>query len=221
MRGVTRSDRPGTAWQRLTLIGVGAVLTLMPAGVPYRGLGTPTVAGTRMVAEIGRPTVVLFGSGTLTTPNTTSKAITYNISLAPVGAAMTAIIRSSSDESTTAEFTVSGLLPTQGYAVYAHTRACGSTPDAAGPRFQNREDSAVAPRTPSDNSRYPNLNNEIWLDVHTDVAGAGTSRTTVPFILTDRLPRSIMVHDATRSPANPGQAVTAGARVACLTLSIR
>jgi superoxide dismutase, Cu-Zn family len=210
MRGVACGDRCYPAWQRLTLIGVGTVLTLMPVGCAYRELSTPTVL------ESLRPAVALFGSGTLTTPNTTSKAITYNTALAPVGAAMTATIIPSSDNSTTAEFTVSGLLPTRGYSVYAHTKACGTTPDAAGPRFQNHRDPAA-----SNNSRYPTPSNEIWLDVHTDAAGAGTSRTTVPFILTDRVPRSIMVHDATQAPTSPGQAVKAGTRVACLTLSIR
>ncbi|MGH3709380.1 MAG: superoxide dismutase [Pseudonocardiaceae bacterium] len=212
MRGTLCGDRSHTAWRRLTLVGVGAALTLMPAGLAYQGLSTPTVL------ESLRPAVVLVGSGTLTTPNTTSKAITYNVDLAPVGAAMTATLSPSSDKSTTVEFTVSGLLPGQGYSVYAHIKACGATPDAAGPRFQNRQDSV---RAPSTNSRYPDLSSEIWLDVHTDSAGAGTSRTTVPFVLTDRVPHSIMMHDATQTPTSPGQAVKAGARVACLTLSIQ
>jgi superoxide dismutase, Cu-Zn family len=173
------------------------------------------------VHESPKAVVLLFGSGTLTTPNPTSKAITYDPDLAPIGAAMTATIRPSSDKSTTAEFTVSGLLPHQGYAVYAHTNACGADPEAAGPRFQNRRDPAPIPHAPSSNPRYADPSNEIWLDVHTDIVGAGTSRTSVPFILTDRAPGSVVVHELMQTPTEPGHAANAGARIACLTLSKR
>jgi superoxide dismutase, Cu-Zn family len=164
-------------------------------------------------------TVSLFGSGTLTTPSSTSKAITYNPDLAPVGAALTAALIPSSDGSTTAELTVSGLLPNRGYAVHAHTKACGATGEAAGPHFQNHGDPAATPQAPSTNPEYANPRNEIWLNVRTDTAGAGTSRTTVPFVLTDRVPGSIVVHEAMQTSTGPGEAGQAGARIACLTLS--
>ncbi|MGH3769786.1 MAG: superoxide dismutase [Pseudonocardiaceae bacterium] len=167
------------------------------------------------------PIVSLFGGGPLTTPNPTSKATTYNPGLAPVGATITAALISSSEGSTTAEFTASGLLPDRGYAVHAHTTACGATGEAAGPHFQNRLDPAATPQEASSNPEFANPRNEIWLDMHTDAAGAGTSRTTVPFVLTDRVPGSIVVHEATRTATGPGQAGKAGARIACLTLSRR
>lgn len=166
-------------------------------------------------------TVALFGSGTLTTPNPTSKAITYNPALAPVGAAVTAALIPLSGESTRAELTVSGLLPNRGYAVHAHTKACGSTGEAAGPHYQNHEDPAATPQAPSTNPEYANPRNEIWLDVHTDAAGAGTSSTTVPFVFTDRRPGSIVIHEAMQTETGPGHAGQAGARIACLTLSGR
>ncbi|MGH3721142.1 MAG: superoxide dismutase [Pseudonocardiaceae bacterium] len=167
------------------------------------------------------PTVSPFGSGTLTTPNPTSKAITYDPDLAPVGAAVTAALIPSSEGSTTAVFTVSRLLPNRSYAVHAHTTACGATGEAAGPHFQNRMDPAATPQAPSSDPEFANPRNEIWLDVHTDAVGAGTSRTTVPFALTDRVPGSIVVHEAMQTATGPGQAGKAGARIACLTLSGR
>jgi Cu-Zn family superoxide dismutase len=166
-------------------------------------------------------TVSLFGSGTLTTPGPTSKAITYNPQLAPVGAAVTAVLTSSSDGTTTAELTVSGLLPNRSYAVHVHTKECGATGEAAGPHYQNQMDPAATPQAPSTNPEYANPRNEIWLDVRTDAAGAGTSRTTVPFAFTNRVPGSIVIHEAMQTSTGPGQAGQAGARIACLTLSGR
>ncbi|MGH3784547.1 MAG: superoxide dismutase [Pseudonocardiaceae bacterium] len=165
--------------------------------------------------------VSLYGSGTLTTPNPASQAITYNPDLAPIGAAMTASLIPSSDGSTRAELTVSGLLPNRGYAAHAHTKACGAAASAAGPHFQNHIDPAATPQALSTNPRYANPNNEIWLDVRTDSAGAGTSSTTLPFILTDRAPGSIVMHEAMRTLTDPGHSGQAGARIACLTLSER
>jgi Cu-Zn family superoxide dismutase len=216
MRGLSGGGKPRTVGRRLALIMAGTALAATSIGCAYRGLSMPMPS-----ASNPRPahTVSLFGSGTLTTPSATSKAITYNPGLAPVGAALTAALIPSSDGSTTAELTVSGLLPNRGYAVHAHTKACGATGAAAGPHFQNHEDPAATPQAPSTNPEYANPRNEIWLDVRTDTAGAGTSRTTVPFVLTDRVPGSIIVHEAMQTATGPGEAGQAGARIACLTLS--
>ncbi|MGH3593236.1 MAG: superoxide dismutase, partial [Pseudonocardiaceae bacterium] len=165
--------------------------------------------------------IFLFGSGTLTTPNPASKAITYNPDLAPIGAAMTARLIPSSDGSTRAELTVFGLLPNRGYAAHAHTRSCGIAADEAGPRFQNHLDPAATPQAPSSSPRYANPNNEVWLDVRTDATGAGISITTMPFVFTDRAPGSIVLHEAMRTLTDPGHAGNAGAPIACLTLSKR
>lgn len=166
------------------------------------------------------PTVSLFGNGVLTSPGPHAKAITYNPSLAPPGAAVTAFVVPSSNGSTTVTLTVSGLLPNRDYAVHAHVNACGATGEAAGPHFQNHEDPAATPQSPSTNPEYANPQNEIWLDVHTDATGAGTATTTVPFVLPDnRVPGSIVIHEAEHTATAPGQAGQAGARIACLTLS--
>ena len=170
----------------------------------------------------GRPNPpVLAGSGTLTAPNSTTEAVTYNPALAPVNAAiLTALMPSGYGyPHTVATFVVAGLLPNRGYAVHAHTNACGATGQDAGPHYQNRIDPAATPQAPSINPEYANPRNEIWLDVRTNAAGSGTSRTTVPFTFTDRTPGSIVVHEAMSTATAPGQAGQAGARIACLTLS--
>ncbi len=209
-------DGPHTALRRLLI--VGTVMAIAPVGCAYHGI---SIARASTSFDSPESPLFLFGSGTLTPPNPVSKAITYNPDLAPIGAAMTARLIPSTDGSTRAELTVFGLLPNRGYAAHAHTQTCGVTADAAGRRFQNHLDPAATSRAPSSNPRYANPNNEIWLDVRTDDAGAGTSSTTVPFILTDRAPGSIVVHEATRTLTGPGHAGTAGARIACLTLAER
>jgi superoxide dismutase, Cu-Zn family len=207
------SDRFHTGWRWPTLLGLGAFLVLMPIGLPCRELRTPMP-----VAWYGssKP-VVVFGSGTLTMPNSTSRAITYNRDLAPIGAAMTATIIPTS-EGSTAQLTVLGLLPNRSYAVAAYNKPCGPTAGASGARFQNHPDPAATPSAPSTDPRYANPDNEIWLDVQTDASGAGTAATTVPFVLTDRVPGSIVVHDQTQTPQSSARAGNFGARIACLTL---
>jgi Cu-Zn family superoxide dismutase len=203
----------------LRLATVTAILALMPMACAYNGLTLP--AATAMT---------LHGDGTLTEPtpestsrpNTGTLAYTYNPALAPAGAHLTAVM-TPSNESTNAELTVSGLLPNRGYAVHANVNACSPNPAAEGPRYENRVDPAVNPTSisqeTSTNPEYANPRNEIWLDVHTDAAGSGTSRTTVPFVFTDRGPGSIVVDDAQATATGPGQAGNGGARIACLSLS--
>lgn len=212
MTGLRKSERSHKARRSPTLIGVAAVLVLMPVGQATPGPGTPT-----SVAWYSRP-VVLFGSGTLTTPNRTSKAITYDTDLAPIGAAMTGTVIPTS-EGSMAQLTVFGLLPNRGYAVYAYANACGASAGAAGRRFQNHLDPTATSQNPSSDPRYANPDNEIWLDVRTDIAGTGTSHTTVPYTLSDRVPGSLVVHDVVQTPAGPSEPRKAGDRIACLTLS--
>jgi Cu-Zn family superoxide dismutase len=166
------------------------------------------------------PAVSLFGNGVLAPPGPHAKAITYNPSLAPTGAAVTAVVVPSSNGSMTATLAVSGLLPNRGYAAHAHMNPCGATGEAAGAHFENHQDPSVTPPAASTNPEYANPKNEIWLDVHTDAAGAGTATTTVPFILTgNRMPGSIVIHEAMQTETAPGHAGQAGARIACVTLA--
>lgn len=121
--------------------------------------------------------------------------------------------------STNATLTVQGLVPNRGYAVHAHTRPCGATGDAAGPHFQNAVDPAATPQQPSVDPDYANPQNEIWLDTRTDATGAGTSSATVPFTFTDRRPMSVIIHEAMTTATAPGQAGTAGGRLACVSVA--
>ncbi|MGH8964322.1 MAG: superoxide dismutase, partial [Actinomycetes bacterium] len=162
------------------MVTVAVAATPMACG--YQGLTMPAVTA-----------ITLRGQGALTEPNPNSNAITYNQELAPPGARL-AVTMIPAAETTNVELTVNGMLPNRGYAVHAHTRACGATGEAAGPHYQNRIDPLATPQAPSTNPEYANPSNEIWLDVRTDAAGSGTSPTTVPFMFTDRAPESIVVH---------------------------
>jgi Cu-Zn family superoxide dismutase len=205
--------------RRLRLVMAMAILALVPMACAYKGLSMPAVTA-----------MTLHGDGTLTqptpesasTPNTGTLAYTYNPALAPAGARL-AVVMTPSDESTNAQLTVSGLLPNRGYAVHGNVNACSPNPAAEGPRYQNRADPAVNPTSisgeTSTNPEYANPRNEVWLDVRTDATGSGTSRTTVPFVFTDRGPGSIVVDDAMETATGPDQAGKGGARIACLSLS--
>ena len=193
-------------WRRFMLVMIAAA-ALVPAACAYKGLSMPAVTA-----------VVLHGEGVLAAPTPSSTADTYNPALAPIGARVTANM-DPSGETTNAQLAVSGMLPNRGYAVHAHTNACGDNPASAGPHYQNRVDPAATPQAPSTNPEYANPRNEVWLDVRTDATGAGTARTTVPFVFTDRGPGSIVVHEAEQTATAPGHAGTAGARIACVTLS--
>jgi Cu-Zn family superoxide dismutase len=205
------SERPGIArtliHRRFTVVIVTAVAALMPTACAYKGLSMPAVTA-----------VVLHGEGALAAPTPSSTADTYNPALAPIGARLRANMNPSG-ETTIVELAVSGMLPNRGYAVHAHTNACGDKPAAAGPHYQNRVDPAATPQKPSTNPEYANPRNEVWLDLRTDATGAGTARTTVPFVFADRGPGSIVVHEAEQTATGPGDAGTAGARIACVTLA--
>lgn len=205
------TERPGSVrglmHRRFTVVIVTAVAALMPTACAYKDLSMPAVTA-----------VVLHGDGALAAPTPSSMADTYNPALAPTGARLTANMNPSG-ETTIAELAVSGMLPNRGYAVHAHTNACGDKPAAAGPHYQNRVDPAATPQKPSTNPEYANPRNEVWLDLRTDATGAGTARTTVPFVFADRGPGSIVVHEAEQTATGSGDAGTAGARIACITLA--
>lgn len=205
--------------RRLRLATVTAILALMPMACAYNGL---TMSAVTAMTLHGDGTLAVPTPESTASPNTGTLAYTYNPALAPAGARLTAVM-TPSDESTNAELTVSGLLPNRGYAVHANVDACSPNPAAEGPRYQNRVDPTVSPTSisgeTSTNPEYANPRNELWLDVHTDTAGSGTSRTTVPFVFTDRGPGSIVVDDATASATDSGQVAKGAARIACLSLS--
>jgi Cu-Zn family superoxide dismutase len=143
--------------------------------------------------------------GVLAPPDRASNAFTYNPALAPDGAQVDVEV---DDRGGTTEIRldVEGLLPNRGYAAHAHVNACGPTGDAA---------------KPSTDPAFANPQNEIWLDLRTDGDGDGESRAEVPFTFTDRAPASIVIHEAETTGTAPGQAGSAGARLACVTVPFR
>lgn len=146
-------------------------------------------------------------------------AYTYDPAAAPAGAQLAAEVESGGGV-TSIRLDVEGLQPDRGYAVHAHVNPCGDDGMAAGPHFQNEVDPAATPDTPSSDPAYANPENEFWLDLGTDAEGNGDATAEVPFGLTDRRPQSIIVHEEMMTATAPGEAGTAGGRLACLDLPL-
>jgi Cu-Zn family superoxide dismutase len=162
-------------------------------------------------------TMAPIAEGDLAPPGRASNAFSYDTALAPEGAHVSVSVVADTAK-TRVRLVVEGVLPDRGYAAHAHANPCGASGDAAGPHFQNRPDPAAAPGKPSTDPAYANPQNEIWLDLRTDGDGNGESTTEVPFVFADRAPASIVVHAAEMTGTAPGQAGSAGARLACLTV---
>jgi Cu-Zn family superoxide dismutase len=140
-------------------------------------------------------------------------ATTYDTALVPVGA-QGSVASTGADGSTTVTLDVRGLQPGRAYGAHAHTQDCGAKGVDAGPHFQNEPD----PVSPSVDPAYANPRNEIWLDLTTDGAGAGSASATVPWEFSgDRRARSVIIH-AMPTATDAGKAGTAGARAACVTV---
>ncbi|MGH3981408.1 MAG: superoxide dismutase [Pseudonocardiaceae bacterium] len=206
--------------RRLAIAVVATVMTLTPVACGDEEPSDESKAPP--AAPAGPPNLAtLSGVDTFTAPNPGAEAVTYNPALVPEGASILASVMPAGYgySQTRANLSVAGLLPDRGYAVHAHTQACGATAEEAGPPYQNRIDPAATPQAPSTNPEYANPRNEIWLDLRTDSDGSASSGASVPFTFTDRAPASIVVYDAQTTATAPGQAGQAGAPVACLNLS--
>jgi Cu-Zn family superoxide dismutase len=204
---------------RLAVLAAGALLTAgCGSGQPAApATSAPAPAATTTAAPTTGGNEGIGADGVLTPPERATTAFTYNPALAPEGATIEVDV-TPRGTSTEVLLDVEGLLPNRGYAAHAHVNACGPTGDAAGPHFQNRVDPAAAPGKPSTDPAYANPQNEIWLDLRTDGDGDGESRVEVPFAFTDRAPASVVIHEAETTGTAAGQAGTAGARLACITV---
>lgn len=224
-----RSGRPVTSRRpiarRLAVAAAGVAVALGPVGCTSEAEESSSPPAPVSTASSEAPTATseaataaeLSASGTLAAPDQASNAFTYDPALAPPGAQLS-VTATPSDGSTTVELVASGLLPNRGYAAHLHTNPCGPTGDAAGPHFQHRVDPAATPEKPSTDPEYANPDNEIWLELRTDETGSATASTEVPFVFTDRVPASVVVHEEPVTATEPGEAGEAGGRVACLTL---
>ncbi|SDT61677.1 superoxide dismutase family protein [Actinoplanes derwentensis] len=143
-------------------------------------------------------------------------AVTYDPAMVPAGARARVAV----DHTTTGvrvTLLVTGLRPGHAYGAHLHTGRCGSAPADAGPHYQHRRDPAAAPGRPSVDPAFANARNEIWLDLITDVNGVGRAVTAQDWAFdASRPPWSLVLH-AEHTHTVPGQAGTAGARLACLT----
>jgi Cu-Zn family superoxide dismutase len=108
---------------------------------------------------------------------------------------------------------VRGLLPRHEYGAHVHVNACGPAGPDAGPHYQH----VVDPVQPSVDPAYANPRNEIWLAFTTDRWGTGGSAALVPWRFGARRPGSVVLH-AMHTHTAPGEAGTAGARLACVTV---
>ena len=183
----------------------------MPARIAA-AIAALTVGATATACGSGEEVRV---SGTLAPPDQANGAYTYDQTAAPPGARLT-VTSTGTDGGTRVELQAEGLQPNRAYGVHAHVRPCGATGEAAGPHLQHRAD----PVQPSVDPAYANRRNEIWLDLRTDGTGSGTATTEVPFSFAERAPASVVVHERPTA-TGPGEAGTAGGRVACLTVPFR
>ena len=156
---------------------------------------------------------VPFGAGVFQRWSPGTRAVTYDTAVVPAGATATLTV-TPARSGVRVRLTVGGLTPGRPYGAHLHVNPCTANPADAGPHYQHRRD----PVSPSTDPRYANPRNEVWLDFTADARGAATvtSRQRRHFA-PGRAPRSLVLH-AERTHTGHGEAGTAGARVACLTL---
>lgn len=144
-----------------------------------------------------------------------AEAVTYDPSLVPVGA--TAVVVSVPvSVGTVVALQVRGLEPNREYGAHVHVGSCGPDPMTAGPHFQNVPD----PVTPSTDPAYANPENEVWLDLTTNALGIGKAASTVSWRFDGRPAASLVLHEHHTHTA-PGEAGTAGSRLACASVPFR
>ena len=146
-------------------------------------------------------------------------AITYDTSIVPSGATAKATV-TKAGAGVKVRLVVTGLKPRRGYGAHVHTDPCAAKPAGAGPHYQHLPDPRAVASPPSVDPKFANPRNEVWLDFTTDADGAATVTATQTWPFDDiSPPRSVIVH-AERTRTAAGQAGTAGARVACVTLPL-
>ncbi|UQW99393.1 superoxide dismutase family protein [Streptomyces sp. RerS4] len=145
----------------------------------------------------------------------TPQAVTFDPEAVPVGGEVTVTERVGRDV-TRVELRLDGVEANRTFGAHVHQKPCGSEPNASGPHYQNTAD----PKQPSTDPKYANPHNEVWLDITTDRDGRGTSASTTSWQFRDGGARSVVIHDHATHTA-PGEAGTAGARLACVNVSFK
>ena len=159
------------------------------------------------------PATVAHTSATFESYSDRAKAVTYDAKV-PAGANVTVVGVPSVGGRTTVLLVLKGLQPNRAYGAHVHVKKCGAAPADSGPHFQN----VVDPVQPSVDPAFANPRNEIWLDVHTDANGFAHADSTVDWQFTERHAQSVVVHDE-HTHTGPGEAGTAGPRLACVNVA--
>jgi Cu-Zn family superoxide dismutase len=158
------------------------------------------------------PAKVAHTSAKFESYSATAKAVTYDAKV-PAGAEVTVVGMPTFGGGTTVLLVLNGLQPHRAYGAHVHVKNCGAAPADSGPHFQNVAD----PVQPSVDPAYANPRNEIWLDVHTDGNGSAHTRSSVDWQFTGRHARSVVLHNE-HTHTKPGEAGTAGPRLACVNV---
>ena len=190
-------------------VGASATSTAS-AWTVYRGGASPSPDGS-FAAD-------LVAAGTFQAYRPGSTAITYDPKVVPPGSsarveigAAVGVLR--------IRLTVAGMVPRRPYGAHLHTMPCTAVADQAGPHYQHRHDPAASPA--AGDPAYANPGNEVWLDFAADATGSASATSVQAWTFPPgAAPRSLVVHEGT-TRSGPGQAGTAGTRVACLTLPSR
>ena len=163
-----------------------------------------------LMTPIHEPAAVT--EGTFRAWSEATPAVTYDTRAVPEGATARLAVTDTT-HGVRVRLKVTGLVPGRSYGAHLHADPCTDKPAGAGPHYQQRID----PVQPSTDPRYANPRNEIWLDFTADAAGTGRASSAQRWHLDGSRPPWSMVLHAERTHTAPGQAGTAGARVACLT----
>jgi superoxide dismutase, Cu-Zn family len=197
----------------LPLVTLGACANSIDVG-PMTSAATGASAWTIYSSASPSPAVSPpWATGTFLPYRPGATAITYDPAVVPPGATATVTIHKTG-YGTEVTLTTTGLIPRRMYGAHLHTQPCTAIPEEAGPHYQNHKD----PVTPSVNPVYANPRNEVWLDFTASATGATTSTSGHGWNFDPAAPpRSLVLH-ADHTHTAPGEAGTAGARAACLTL---
>jgi Cu-Zn family superoxide dismutase len=174
---------------------------------------TPTAsAGAAQSSGVAQNSGVAVTVARFATPDTATKAYTYDTALIAPGAAVM-VVATPVRRSTKTLLSVYGLVPNRTYGAHAHQLPCGTMAADSGAHHQH----IVDPAQPSVDPGYANPENEIWLDFTTDDRGRAVVSTVVPWRFADRRAGSVVIH-AQPTATEPGKAGTAGPRVGCATV---
>ncbi|MEV2278450.1 superoxide dismutase family protein [Nocardiopsis sp. NPDC049922] len=203
---------------RTTSLTVGLVLTaLIATGCADDGTDTEGNDTAATDAPTLRPTASPSVTASIFMPPGQSEAaITYDETAVPEGATSDIQVRVENGE-TYVQFTGTGLEADRDFGAHVHTQPCGEDPADAGPHYQDEADPAAGGGEPSTDPAYANPENEVWLDFTSDEDGNGFAATTVPWEFRDGEANAFVLHDH-HTMTEPGEAGTAGDRLACVTV---